>query len=168
MRAIWFLCLIGCAGSVGEAPKLLRSAIDDKQDTLDQCYAKNLKGDDSGKGDMELVLHVAAEDGRVQSVKIASSEIDDGKLKKCVTKALETVTIDPAPSSDFDIDYELQFGPDGGKGETKVKKTKPGKKSEGDDVPHDDSSDDSGDDKPAKKPKKPDKKPASDDDDDGG
>ena len=119
MRVLLALALAGCVPDLVAAKKALRTGIEDQQEDLDACYTSSLERDADGKGEMAVVLHVASGDGRVEQVKVASTDLADPKLEKCVKAALVKVRVKPVPAADFDIDYKLQFGD----AETKKKST---------------------------------------------
>ena len=110
MRVLLALALAGCVPDLAAAKKNLRTAVEDQQEDLDACYTSSLERDADGKGEMAVTLHVASGDGRVEQVKVASTDLADPKLEKCVKSALVKVRVKPVPPADFDIDYKLQFG----------------------------------------------------------
>ena len=102
----------GCKG-VGDSQKHLRTAVEARQPTLDQCYATTLAKDATAAGKMELTLTVAEQGGRVEAVKVARSELADTELQGCVRDALVGVQISPAPKANLEVAYVLEFGPRG-------------------------------------------------------
>jgi hypothetical protein len=106
-RAAIALVLACGGGGVGNAPKLLRSAIEAKQDSLDGCYGNTLEKSADAAGKMSLLIKVKG--GAIVDVDIKSSEIEDPKLDKCIKTTIKKVKLEGASDADFDIEYTVQF-----------------------------------------------------------
>lgn len=100
----------GCGG-IGDSQSRLRSAVDAKKPTLDDCYASALERDRARSGTMDLWLHVNDESGRVEKVEVSESSVADPALQQCVETALVGVQLDPPPGAPMKVDYTLQFRP---------------------------------------------------------
>lgn len=100
----------GCGG-IGNAQKQLRSAVDAKKPTLDQCYGAALQRNKETVGDMDLVIHVAEKTGQVEKVDVVRDGVGDGELSQCVQSALVGIGVDPKPKANLEISYTLQFTP---------------------------------------------------------
>jgi hypothetical protein len=103
--------LVGCGG-IGDAQKHVRTAVDAKQPTLNECYATTLSHDASARGQMQLTLHVAEKGGRVDGVQIKQSDLADQELQSCIKTALVGLEIAPAPKANLDIEYTMTFTPE--------------------------------------------------------
>lgn len=106
------LALAACGGGVGDAQKRLRTAIEAKQDALDDCYEKTLERDTEVKGNLMVVLKVAKGGGGVSSA-VTGGKVKDGKLVKCVQGTLDAIKLKPAPGANMEVTYTLAFAPEG-------------------------------------------------------
>lgn len=97
----------GCG--IGDAQTRLRTAVDAKQPTLDDCYADALQRDRTLGGSMALTLHVSEDSGEVTRVEITSPGVDDPQLQECVKTVLTGVDLDPPPKSNLEVEYTLRF-----------------------------------------------------------
>ena len=102
--------LVGCGG-IGDAQKHVRTAVDAKQPSLNECYATTLAHDASAHGQMQLMLHVAESGGRIDGVEIKQSDLSDQDLQACIKSALVGVEIAPAPKANLEIEYTMTFTP---------------------------------------------------------
>jgi hypothetical protein len=110
-RMMIVLAIAGCGGGIGNGQARLRTAINAKQDSLDDCYGEGLERSAEAQGTMQLLVHVL--DGRV-GVDVTSSELEDPKLEKCVKAVLEKVKLNPAPDANFEVEYTVRFKPESG------------------------------------------------------
>jgi hypothetical protein len=104
------LGLTACGG-IGSAKSNLRSAVDAKKPTLDDCYAQALVRDQSASGAMTLKLTVKDGTGMVDKVEVVDPGFADGELQSCVEGALTGLTIASKPKANVEIEYTLQFSP---------------------------------------------------------
>lgn len=104
------VALAGCGG-IGDSQKRLRTAVDARQPTLDECYGATLARDATAQGTMEVSLHVTESGGTVDQVKITRSEVADPTLQECVKSALVGVQLAPAPKANLEVAYTLTFAP---------------------------------------------------------
>ena len=100
--------LAGCGG-VGTAQADLRSAIDARQTTFNECYREALTRDESLDGDLSLRLSLAKSETTISGVEVTHSNVDDPELVACIERALEGLSIDEAPKSSLTVDYTMQF-----------------------------------------------------------
>jgi translation initiation factor 2 gamma subunit (eIF-2gamma) len=113
MRALVVIAtaLAACGGGgVGDAQKRLRTAVDAKQDMLDDCYEKTLARDAEAKGDVQVLFKVS-NGGDVKS-EVKGGKLD-GKLLKCVQKALDEIKLSPGPGANMEVTYDVTFEPEG-------------------------------------------------------
>jgi hypothetical protein len=83
--------LSGCAAQ--DTQRRLRTAVDARQASLDDCYAKALNHDRTVEGWMRLWVHVPENDHRVDSVEIErNTKLADKRLNKCVRAARRPTT----------------------------------------------------------------------------
>lgn len=101
---------VGCGG-VGTAQADLRSAIDARQATLNECYREALTRDESLTGDLQLRVAMAKGATSISGLEVTHSNVDDPILVECVTGALEGLSIDEAPKSALTVDYTVRFSP---------------------------------------------------------
>lgn len=101
---------VGCGG-VGTAQADLRSAIDARQTTLNECYREALVRDESITGDLQLRVAMAKSATTISGIEVTGSNVDDPILVECVTAALEGLSIDEAPKSALTVDYTVRFTP---------------------------------------------------------
>jgi translation initiation factor 2 gamma subunit (eIF-2gamma) len=100
-----------CGGKgVGDSQQRLRKAVDAKQDALDGCYEKTLARDAEIKGHIQVVFKVS-NGGEVKS-QLVGGKID-GKLLKCVQRALDEIQLSPGPGADMEVTYQVTFAPEG-------------------------------------------------------
>jgi hypothetical protein len=104
--------LAACGGGIGDAQKRLRTAIEAKQDALDDCYEKSLARNAETAGNLNLVVKVAKKKGTV-SASAAGGKIGDEKLVQCVETAIDSVKLSPAPKSNMEVSYTVAFAPEG-------------------------------------------------------
>lgn len=110
------LVLVGLVGSalgcgIGDAQQRLRTAVDAKEKSLDECYAQALERNEGAQGDMSIWVHVSSDTGRVDSVEVSQSEITDGALQKCVETTLVGLALVPPPKANLKVEYTLRFVP---------------------------------------------------------
>ena len=110
--AVALASLFACGGP-GNAKSNLRSAVDAKKPTLDDCYAKALERDKSAAGSMTLKLTVKDGKDTVSKVDVVDAGFADGELKSCVEGALVGLTIAKKPGANVIIEYQLAFSPQG-------------------------------------------------------
>jgi hypothetical protein len=104
------LALSACGG-IGGAQKNLRSAVDARQGTLDDCYGTALERSKEASGAMQLNLHVAEKSGRVERVEVLDAGFADDELQSCVENALVGILISPKPAAGLKVEYRLVFNP---------------------------------------------------------
>jgi hypothetical protein len=100
--------LAGCGG-VGTAQADLRSAIDARQSTLNECYREALTRDETLDGDLSLRVSLAKSETTISGLEVTHSNIDDAELVSCIEQALAGLSIDEAPKSALTVDYTMQF-----------------------------------------------------------
>ena len=105
---------LAACGGIGNAQKNLRSAVDNKKPTLDECYAKALERNDKFAGSMTVKLTVGEKTGTVDQVNIVDPGFADNDLQGCVKGALAGVSIDPKPKANLEVEYTLNFTPEAG------------------------------------------------------
>jgi hypothetical protein len=103
-------CAAGCAAA--DSQRRLRTAVDARQASLDDCYAKALAHDRTADGAMKVWLHIAENADRVDAVEIESSKIANKRLHKCVRAALLNLDIGEAADGDLRVQYTLAFEPE--------------------------------------------------------
>ena|SRR5438132_9753926 len=106
------LVLVACGGSLGDGQKRLRTAVEAKQEMLDDCYETTLARSAEVKGELRVVLKVAKDGGAVRS-QAAGGKVGDAKLVKCVQNALDAIQLSPAPGANMEVTYTLIFAPEG-------------------------------------------------------
>lgn len=102
---------LSACGGIGNAQKNLRSAVDTKKPTLDDCYAQALTRDAKFAGSMTVKLTVGEKSGAVDKVDIVDPGFADNDLQSCVQGALAGVSIDPKPAANLEVEYTLNFAP---------------------------------------------------------
>ena len=100
--------LAGCGG-VGTAQADLRSAIDARQATLNECYREALTRDETLTGDLSLRVSMARSATTIDGLEVTHSNVDDAQLVACVVQALAGLSIDEAPKSALTVDYTVRF-----------------------------------------------------------
>lgn len=112
ITTITLATLAACGGGIGDSQKRLRTAIEAKQDALDDCYEKSLTRSAETAGNLNMLVKVAKKSGTI-SAKAAGGKISDTKLVKCVETALDAVKLAPAPKSNMEVTYTFAFAPEG-------------------------------------------------------
>ncbi len=107
---IAMLGLAACGG-IGNAQKNVRSAVDNKTPTLDDCYGQALERDKTATGSMTLNLIVGEKSGAVDQVEMLDPGFADGELQSCVQTALVGLSISPKPKANLKVEYRLDFSP---------------------------------------------------------
>ena len=104
------VALCGCAAS--NSQQRLRTAVDARQASLDDCYARALAHDRTADGAMKVWLHIPQNADRVDAVEIESSKIASKRLDRCVRAALLNLDIGEVADSELKVQYTLAFQPD--------------------------------------------------------
>jgi hypothetical protein len=112
ISAITVAFLAACGGGIGDSQKRLRTAIEGKQDALDDCYEKSLTRSAETAGNLNMLVKVAKKSGSI-SAKAAGGKIADNKLVQCVETAVNGVKLSPAPKSNMEVTYTFTFAPEG-------------------------------------------------------
>ena len=99
----------GCG--IGDAQARLRTAIDAKKPTLDECYRVSLVAHKHVAGEMQLAIHVVEATGLADAIEVKSSTVKDAALHKCVETALVGTKLEPTPNANLKVDYTLRFAP---------------------------------------------------------
>jgi hypothetical protein len=102
---------LGACGGIGSAKSNLRSAVDAKKPSLDECYGQALGRDKAAAGSMTLKLTVKDGTGMVNKVEVVDAGFADGELQSCVEGALDGLTIASKPKANVEIEYVLRFSP---------------------------------------------------------
>jgi hypothetical protein len=104
--------LLACGCAVSNPQQRLRTAVDARQASLDDCYAKVLGHDRNAEGTMKLWVHVPENARRVDQVEIEKTKLSDKRLNRCVRAALLNVDIGESTETDVKVQYTLAFEPD--------------------------------------------------------
>ena len=88
----------------------IMSALQAKQDAFKACYEEALQKDREYKGEMGLLLDINAQPGKVTNAKVEKSQIDNGKMKKCVAAAASDISLPEPPGVPVEGHYTLDFG----------------------------------------------------------
>jgi hypothetical protein len=104
------LAVLSAGCGIGDAQTRLRTAIDAKKPTLDECYGTALTRDKTTAGEMRLFVNVDETSGVVNQVEISSGP-KDPMLTKCIESALAGVKLEPAPAANLKVEYTLRFTP---------------------------------------------------------
>ena len=88
----------------------IMSALEAKRDAFKACYEEALQKDREYKGEMGLLLDINAQPGKVKNAKVVKSDIDNGKMKKCVAGAASDITLPEPPGVPVEGHYTLDFG----------------------------------------------------------
>ena len=88
----------------------LKSALEAKRDAFKACYESALQKDRGYKGEMGLVLDINAKPGKVTNAKVVKSDIENGKMKKCVAGAASDISLPEPPGVPVEGHYTLDFG----------------------------------------------------------
>ena len=103
-----------CGGcGCGDAPARLRTAVDNKKPTLNECYRAALTRNRNAAGEMKITVHFNEAISQVNKVEVQSSAIKDPALDRCVEDSLLGVKVVPTPSANLKVDYTLRFTPSG-------------------------------------------------------
>jgi len=102
------LSLAACA-RVNPARGALRSAVEAKQAELDQCFADTLTRNATATGGMTAWLEVESDNGRVSSVEIEGTDVQDEALGQCVSSTLQTIQLAEAPPIPMRVHYQFVF-----------------------------------------------------------
>ena len=111
IATLTLLPLGGGACGIGNAQARLRSAVDARKSTLDECYAQALERDRNAAGEMVLWIHVAEATGQVLQVDIGEGGMEEVTLQQCVQTALQGVKLQPKPKANLKVEYTLRFAP---------------------------------------------------------
>jgi len=104
------LCLsVAACARVNPARGALRSAVEAKQAELDQCFADTLTRNATATGGMTAWLEVESDNGRVSSVEIEGTDVQDETLGQCVTSTLQTIQLAEAPPIPMRVHYQFVF-----------------------------------------------------------
>ena len=101
----------GCG--IGDAQTQLRSAIDAKNQELDQCYAAALTRDRDAAGALSAYVHVETAEGRVNEVEFTGGDVQDAALESCITDSLTQVRLSEPPAANLKVEYTFQLSPEG-------------------------------------------------------
>ena len=117
-KTIMAFCLCLALGALAVAcgaelnPKTeghIMSALEAKRDAFKACYEAALEKDREAKGEMGLLLDINAKPGKVTNAKVEKSDIDNGKMKKCVTDAASDISLPEPPGVPVEGHYTLDF-----------------------------------------------------------
>jgi len=101
---------VGCGAKLNEnTEKHLASALEAKKSDFKSCYEKALEKDRGVKGEMQLVLDVHYETGKVTKAEVKKSAIKDAGMKKCVAKAAKKIELPEPPNVYVEGHYTLVF-----------------------------------------------------------
>ena len=101
---------LGACG-VGDAQSHLRTAVDARQASLNECYRQALERSEETSGVMHVRLHMPKGANAVEQVEVMDSNLGDEALEQCVVGALDGVRIDEAPKANMAVDYTFRFSP---------------------------------------------------------
>ena len=103
--------LAGCG--IGDSQAQLRSAIDAKNQELDQCYAGALARDRDAAGSLSAYVHVDHAEGRVNQVEFTGGDGRDPSLESCISDSLTRVQLTEPPAANLKVAYTFQLTPEG-------------------------------------------------------
>ena len=96
----------------GEPETLSNEYIDEvintRQGQLQKCWLSQVKDNPTVRGQMVVQFEIQRR-GRVKSVRIADSSIDDEALKRCVTAVFERLNFRSFKGSEITLSYPIQF-----------------------------------------------------------
>ena len=99
----------GCG--IGDAQTQLRTAVDEKREELNACYADALGRDATAAGSMHAWIHVEDGGGQVDAVEFDESDIEDEALQACMTGKLTTISLSQPPAANLKVEYTFEFAP---------------------------------------------------------
>lgn len=105
--AVALLAASGCG--IGDAQTKLRSAVDAKNQELNQCYAAALERDPQTSGTMSAWLHVEDQQGRIDEVEFTDGSAQDPQLQSCMTNTLTQVQLAEAPAANMKVEYTFEL-----------------------------------------------------------
>jgi len=106
------LCLALLAGcGLGDAQSRLRSAVDEKYDEYNQCYAQALVRDEGTEGTLDAVLYVDKVTGSISDVTFNGGAVSDPDLQRCLTRALGTVQVEGSLNRNMEVGYTFEMRP---------------------------------------------------------
>lgn len=114
VAASFAVVTFAACGGVGKSQQHLRSAVEGKKPTLDDCYASALKRDNTINGSVTMWLHVKKDKGTVTKMEVIQSGVNDVELMRCVEGAIVGTKVEPKPSVNMKVQYELQLTPKAG------------------------------------------------------
>ena len=100
----------GCAELNPKTEGQLQSALEAKKEAFQKCYEAALTKDRELTGDVDLVLDVNAENGKVTKAKVKKSSIKDDEMKTCVAKAADEIKLPEPPGVPVEGHYTVDFG----------------------------------------------------------
>jgi outer membrane lipopolysaccharide assembly protein LptE/RlpB len=90
--------------------KATRELIETKNGSIKSCYDAELKTDKKASGKVVLDFKVAAETGKLSSVKVNKKKTTAPEsLASCVTKALDGLALNPPDKRDGDASFTWEF-----------------------------------------------------------
>ena len=109
--AMTFFALLGtaCAQLNPKFEESLNNALDAQKEAFQTCYEQTLKKDQNARGEMELKLEFTPNSKKVDQAQITQSDIKDGTMKKCVTKAAKSIETTELPGTWVKGQYTLDF-----------------------------------------------------------
>jgi hypothetical protein len=107
------LGVAACGCATHDSQRLLRTAVDARQASLDECYATALDHDRTTAGTMKLWVHVRENAHHVDAVEIEkNAKLANKRLNRCVRAALLNIDIGEPADSEVKVQYTLAFQPD--------------------------------------------------------
>ena len=87
----------------------LNNALDARKSAFESCYDAALKKNRNAAGEMALTLEFTPNNKRVDKAKVTKSDIGDGEMKKCVTRAAKEIETTELPGTWVTGKYTLDF-----------------------------------------------------------
>jgi hypothetical protein len=97
----------GC--SIGDAQTRLRSAVDEKYNEYNECYAQALVRDENTAGQLDAVLYVDKVTGAISKVEFNPGSVTDPELERCLTAALGAVDVEGDLKRDMQVSYTFEL-----------------------------------------------------------
>ncbi|MCU0662804.1 MAG: AgmX/PglI C-terminal domain-containing protein [Myxococcota bacterium] len=87
----------------------IQTALEAKQGEFKKCYEDALQRDREIQGNIDLVLQIDKDNGKVIEAQVEKTKIADMEMKQCVAGAAETIALPEPPGVPIEGHYAVEF-----------------------------------------------------------
>jgi len=109
LSSVGLILAVASGCSIGDAQTRLRSAVDEKYNEYNRCYAEALVRDENTAGQLDAVLYVDKVTGAITNVEFDSGAVSDPELQRCLTSALGAVDVEGDLKRDLVVSYTFEL-----------------------------------------------------------